>query len=83
MTVSLKRTIDIWTLGVEEKPGLALCPEHLIANGVRVRPLSKYLSQTLLARYSKRSLGKKEDSPDLSYMGCTLLALVRVEGERT
>jgi hypothetical protein len=32
--------------GVEEKPGLVLCPEHLIANGVRVMPSSRTYGTT-------------------------------------
>jgi hypothetical protein len=39
--MSLKRFIDSWTPGVEEKPGLELCPEHLIAKGVRVMPSTR------------------------------------------
>ena len=39
--MSLKRAIEIWTPGVEEKPGLEVCPEHLTAKGVRVNPSSR------------------------------------------
>ncbi len=35
--MSLKRAIEI-TPEVDEKPGLEVCPEHLIAKGVRVKP---------------------------------------------
>ena len=40
-TMSLKRDIEICTPGVDEKPGLPVCPEHLIAKGVRVKPSSR------------------------------------------
>jgi hypothetical protein len=46
MKMSLKRAIEIWIPGVDENPGLKLCPEHLIANGVRVKPSSRTCGST-------------------------------------